>query len=77
MMKEAYNLIRRLVGILCYTNARPNIENSNAITAERLAMELKNNSPSLKLPVRMINYAIFNRLRILNKVLRLIYIDTF
>lgn len=40
-------------------------------------MELKNNPPSLKFPVRMINYAIFNRLRILNKVLRLIYIDTF
>ena len=30
-----------VVGILCYTNARPNIENSNAIMAKRLAMELK------------------------------------
>lgn len=40
-------------------------------------MELKNNSPSFKFPVRMINYVIYNRLRILKKVLSLIYINTF
>lgn len=39
-------------------------------------MELKNNS-QVKFPVRMINYIIYNRLRILNKVLSLIYINTF
>lgn len=77
MMKEAYNLIRRLAGILCYTNARPNIENSNCYYGKETGMELKNNSPSFKFPVRMINYVIYNRLRILNKVLSLIYINTF